>query len=195
MPDFVFPALAVHYLIPGVHSGSGAGVIGQNPQPGPEREIRDLVTAVGRNGDNAVFLIGGRQQESGGSPFAVTYQTVAIVGFCEAVPRSRDIAIQPASTNSQPFSAFWPITVVTTESAISSAVQTPRLVINRSKVENTPARTSVTPSKSLTAWAVGVDPTLTTGQVTPAARRRLAALMAAWHSARAACAISSCVRQ
>jgi hypothetical protein len=42
------------------------------------------------------------------------------------VPRSRLMAIQPASTSSQPLSAWWPMTVPSTLRAISSARHTPR---------------------------------------------------------------------
>ena len=49
----------------------------------------------------------------------------------------------------QPFSCWWPITVASTESAMSSTRQTPRPAITRSKNTNTPARTSVTPFSSL----------------------------------------------
>ena len=92
-----------------------------------------------------------------------------------AVPRSRLMAIQPASTMAQPFSAWCPITVVSTLSAMSSVRHTPTLCITRSKNTYTPARRSVTPSSRVASSAVGVEPTLTTGQGSPAARNRSAA--------------------
>ena len=53
------------------------------------------------------------------------------------------------------------MTVASTESAMSSTWQTPTPAITRSKNTNTPARTSVTPVRSVALCAVGVEPTLT----------------------------------
>ena len=55
---------------------------------------------------------------------------------------------------------------------------------------NTPARISVTPSRFSAKRAVGVEPTLTTGQGRPAARRWAAAATPAARSASAAAAIA-----
>ena len=74
------------------------------------------------------------------------------------------MAIQPASTMAQPFSGWWPMTVVSTDSAMSCGPHTPTLAITRSKNTYTPARTSVTPASWRAESAVGVEPTLTTGQ-------------------------------
>jgi hypothetical protein len=85
------------------------------------------------------------------------------------------MAIQPASTMAQPFSTWWPMTVVSTLSAMSPSPHTPTLRITRSKNTYTPARTSVTPSSACAINAVGVEPTLTTGHGRPASRSRCAA--------------------
>ena len=102
------------------------------------------------------------------------------------MPRSRDIAIQPASVIVQPFSGWCPITVASTESAISSVRQTPTPAWNRSKNTQTPARNSVSPSNEVALMKVGVEPALTTGQAWPAARRIAAAPTTASRSCSAA---------
>ena len=75
----------------------------------------------------------------------------------------------------QPFSSWWPITVASVESAMSSRAHTSRPAITRSKNMYTPARTSVAPSNESPKSAVGVDPRRTTGVPWPAARKRSAA--------------------
>ena len=68
------------------------------------------------------------------------------------------------------------MTVVRTDNAMSSGVQTPMPAITRSKNTKTPGRASVTPERSRAKCAVGVEPTLTTGHGRPAARRAEAAV-------------------
>lgn len=60
---------------------------------------------------------------------------------------------------------------------------------------NTPARTSVTPARSVAAWAVGVDPTLTMGQGSPACRSAAAAATAGSRSCAAIACRASGVKQ
>jgi len=59
---------------------------------------------------------------------------------------------------------------------------------------NTPARTSVTPVRSVALCAVGVEPTLSTGQANPAWRRIVAASTTLRRSASAHCRKASAPR-
>src|SRR6266566_1900771 len=70
---------------------------------------------------------------------------------------------------------------------MSSVRQIPIPAITRSKNTKTPARTSVTPVRSVALCAVGVEPTLTTGHGSPASRRMLAARTTPARSASAHC--------
>ena len=87
------------------------------------------------------------------------------------------------------------MTLVSTEIATSSVVQTERPTITRSKKKWTPARTSVTPSKPRPKRAVGVEPTLTVGTRKPAARSASAAATVSERSRSAQASISSTERE
>ena len=114
---------------------------------------------------DAVLLVGADQDEILERPAGeVAHQAVALVHRLLRACRGR--ATSPSSRRRsviQPFSRWWPITVASTESAISSSAQTPMPAMTRSKKTKTPARTSVTPSRCSRDSAVGVEPTLTTG--------------------------------
>src|SRR5215510_12635728 len=67
------------------------------------------------------------------------------------------------------------MTLLSTESAMSSISHTPRPAMTRSWNMYTPGRASVTPSRRSVKVIVGVEPTLTTGAGNPAARKVSAA--------------------
>ena len=83
------------------------------------------------------------------------------------------------------------MTLVRTESAMSSSAHTPRPAMTRSKNMYTPARTSVTPSMRSAKVAVGVEPTLTTGHGSPASLSASAHCTTAARSRSAMARISS----
>ena len=89
------------------------------------------------------------------------------------VPRSRDSAIQPASTKIQPFSAFVPMTVARTEIAMSSVVQTPTPCITRSKNMYAGPHLRRDAGQRLAERAVGVEPTLMIRAFMPRRPQRL----------------------
>ena len=111
------------------------------------------------------------------------------------MPRSRDIAIQPASVIVQPFSGWWPMTVASTESAISSVRADADAGLEQVEEDADPGAELGQPVEaSARSCSVGVEPALTTGQAWPAARRIAAAPTTASRSRSAAASSAACPR-
>jgi hypothetical protein len=104
----------------------GAGMVRQDPQQRADGKARDIDRPAASIGDDAMLLVGADDDEVAERPSAlVAGQAVALVDRLGRVPRSRDMAIQPASTMIQPRLALVADDAVSTDSAISSGVQTP----------------------------------------------------------------------
>ena len=114
-----------------------------------------------------MLLVGGGDEQPDRAR-GIADDAVAISIFLARVPRSRLIAIQPASTITQP--GWWPITVVSTDSATFSGVDA-MLAITGRRIDAGPYLGDAIFRRSADS-AVGVEPTLTRDRAGPPRRAR-----------------------
>ena len=115
-----------------------AGVVGQDAQPRADREAlaprRPSAAPSRRATMPCSWLAPIIVRPSSGVPSSVADLAVAVVALLRAACRGPGSS--PSSRRrrcAQPFSGWWPITVVSTDSAMSSGAHTPTLAITRSK--------------------------------------------------------------